>query len=536
MKKFFVIIAVVFLLTQGLAFAQVAPPPKASPRIPVNQETLPEHKPSPSSRTVEGQATIIDAEKLRVADVDLRLFGIVPPQLSASFGPQARATLDNLVTGQSVSCMIHDRDHDGRFLATCRTGNSDLALELVKRGLAITARGSLGSTDLAQPYLAAEQAAQSQKLGLWSTNVPPAASISAVPAKTEAAKVEPALVLPPPPAPTPVVEANKAEAKPAQDAAPVKVPASTIAASIAASQLAPPDDETLAVPETNFLVRYQLLITGLIMLVTALSILTVVSIQRRNEHRDEMKAIAAALRGELMAARAVCQARLKTLLTDADEKNTTWPRIRATLYQAYVGRLGFLGAELARQIASIYGQSSDYAAFYNGDETRAETTPKKQALQTLVQYIEEVLPKLALIEQTGQVMNAPVAMSVRPQTLSLRATTPSVVSPQTVVAAPPVEPSPVASSPAPAAAKATPEIPSDAVKSAVAGLSTTPLWDSLRQLRERFAEKKTGVSEEGDYASIIEAEMTEMSFGESDDETETPITPDNVTKFRETGS
>src|SRR5262249_38401092 len=154
------------------------PVPKNAPRTPVNREALPGRKPLPPNSVLQGEAKIVDSDKLRIEDVDMRLFGIVAPQLSASFGPQARQVLDNLITGQTVSCTIRDRDQTGRYLATCRNGSStDLALELVRRGLAVTARGSLASTDLAPTYIAAEQSAQAQKLGLWSVNIPAAASL-----------------------------------------------------------------------------------------------------------------------------------------------------------------------------------------------------------------------------------------------------------------------------------------------------------------------------------------------------------------------
>ena len=64
------------------------------------------------------------------------------------------------------------------------------------------------------------------------------------------------------------------------------------------------------------------------------------------------------------------------------------------------GRLGWLGAVLARQIASIYGQAGDYAAYFTAggqsNEPSALAT-KRQALTKLVQHIEQVLPKLAAI-------------------------------------------------------------------------------------------------------------------------------------------
>ncbi|MGB9154731.1 MAG: hypothetical protein WCD70_16785, partial [Alphaproteobacteria bacterium] len=87
------------------AQAQEAPAPRRMPRTPVSQEPLaPPRDPMPASRQVEGLAAIIDGEKLRIGEIDMRLFGIVPPQLAASFGPQARAALDTLAGGQNVTC------------------------------------------------------------------------------------------------------------------------------------------------------------------------------------------------------------------------------------------------------------------------------------------------------------------------------------------------------------------------------------------------------------------------------------------------
>ena len=167
---------IVTILAATAAEAQEAPPPRRMPRTPVSREVLVgAREPMPASHQLQGPAVIIDGERLRIGESDLRLFGIVPPQLSASYGPQARATLDMLAGAQSVNCQIRDRDRDGRLLATCQNaGGSDMALELLKRGLAVTARGSLAGTDLSTPYLAAEQAAQIQKIGLWSAVPAPA--------------------------------------------------------------------------------------------------------------------------------------------------------------------------------------------------------------------------------------------------------------------------------------------------------------------------------------------------------------------------
>ena len=246
MKKFLPILLTCCLVVSSVSLAQEAPTPHKSPRTPVNRQALPDHKPAvPPSSTIQGQATIIDTEKLRVADVDLRLFGVVPPQLSASFGPQARAALDTLVSGQMFSCLIRDRDQAGRYLATCHTpNNTDLAVELLRRGLAVTARGSLASTDLLGSYIAAEQAAQSQKIGLWSVVTPAAASVAATP------KSEASVVLPTPlPA---VADVKPVKIEKTENVASKNVPADTqvkvASAVIPASELLPDVDDTLPAP------------------------------------------------------------------------------------------------------------------------------------------------------------------------------------------------------------------------------------------------------------------------------------------------
>ncbi len=425
-----------FLLS-GAAQAQLAPPPQKAPRTPVKRESLSSNKaPLPASRIVEGAATVLDSERLKIDDVEMRLFGVVPPQLSASFGPQARAVIDALAAG-AVTCRIRDRDRDGRFLASCQNGNeADFGIELLRRGLAVTARGTLRSSELSRPYIAAEEAAKAGRLGLWSVALPKAVSEkdireaaqkseteSAEKRKQEEAAKESSLKK----------EAPKADSKPPEEK-PVeeKTPEpqlSTSQPTVVASpspdvseknkiSLSPTAEELQAllntspilateIEEKGFLEKYQLMIVGLLALLTALAWATASALFRSREKRDELRAIAAALRGEMMAARAICLARLSKMANEKDEKATSWPRIRSLVFQAYVGQLGRLGAELSRQIASIYGQASDYASYYVGADSRPEVASKRQSLQTLVQHIEEVVPRLNEIEQKGAVLNPP---------------------------------------------------------------------------------------------------------------------------------
>jgi endonuclease YncB( thermonuclease family) len=510
MKKPILILSLACCLAAP-AFAQVAPPPHRSPRTPVDRQALADRR-AAVPHDVTGPALILDGEKLRIGETELRLFGIVPPQLSASFGPQARAVLDALLAGQNVACHIRDRDHDGRLLATCRAANGvDPALDLLRRGLAVAARGSIADTEYAQPYVAAEQAAQSQKIGLWSVAIAAPAAVSAAvleAPKAEAFKVE-APKAEPAKAEAPKIDAPKVDSSAAKiaetqpkTAAAIIAPAKA-AANVVVKSAVP--DETKAVAEgPGIFARFQILISGILMLATALGILGALSLHRRAEKRDEMKALAAALRGELLAARAVCLTRIKNITTEQEDRSASWPRIRSTLYQAYVGRLGWLGAALARQVASIYGQASDYSSYYNsvGETSDAAGMPKRQALQALAAHIEEVLPRLAVLEQTGQKASPNLVASAQMHATPVVETQPE--SAPVVTLPPPVAPKTAAAQPA-----------------AAPGIESK-LWDVVRNLRERFAEPQHAVSPPvepaNDYTSLIEEDMEHLSFSGDDDE------------------
>lgn len=441
-------------LVSGAAHAQYAPPPQKAPRTPVRKETLEPPKPAlPASRLVAGMAHILDTERLKVDDIELRLFGVVPPQLSASFGPQARNVVDTLAQG-TVTCKIRDRDRDGRLLASCASENgADFGVELLRRGLAVTARGSLRPTELAQPYVAAEDAAKTQRLGLWSVKPPAAASESSIQeaahqadaAKKEEAKAQQQELKAkeaqaeqakaadlPPPALDVVPIVNSSSTTPVPQIKPdemLKISLGPSAADIQALLEAPTESQMIAatpVQEKGFFETYQILMTGLIGLMTVFVAAASYVFCHLKDKRDELRAIAAALRGEMMAARAICLARLSKIAHDKDERATSWPRIRTLVFQAYVGRLGHLGADLARQIASVYGQASDYASYYVGAEGKPEVSSKRQSLQTLVQHIEEVVPKLSDIERAGTIsrpqehvaLSSLLARVVKPLTLA----------------------------------------------------------------------------------------------------------------------
>lgn len=573
MKKLIVSLFALALIASTPSLAQEAPPPQKAPRTPVHRQALAE-KEAVQEREVAGPAMVIDTEHLRIGDVEVKLFGVIPPQLSASYGPQARGALDQTTAGKTVDCQIHDRDHDGHLMAVCKADNVDLALTLLQRGLAVTSRAALLNTEYAQPYIAAEQAAAGTKLGLWSgiiqAPIPvPVAAAAPTPAPQPAPTPAPAKIdrienIPPPPpaavfkeekpVPAPVkiekpaakIEETREVRETRKEPIAAAVPLTIITAAAPKTSFA----SDVAAQAPNFIAQYQILIACFLMLITAFGIMLALHIGRSKERREEMRALAAALRGELMAARAVCQARLRSILTEADDRNATWPRIRATLYQAYVGRLGSLGAELARQIASIYGQTSDYSAYYASAEDHA-TMPKRQALETLMQHIEAVLPRLGSIEETGTPLRnglsfaapSPVVTVAHQQAPQQRIEAPSARTAAVAETAPVTEAAAPAEQPAQQQAVEQPLAEEPAIGSATAtdkhynrAASPIPLWKAMRNFtREKFAAEAQSrrardpmEDQMPDYATMLDEELADMSFSDNDDEDD-PAAP--ITKF-----
>lgn len=437
MRAHFGLICFVLLLNAGAAQAQhLAPTPKKSPTTPVKSHNLTNAgKKIPSSRLLQGKATIINTQTLSLNGFKIRLFGIVPPYLGASYGPQARAVMDSLAAA-NTTCKVLDRQRDGHYLARCHNDKKqDFGLELLRRGLSVTARGSIKHTDVERNYIAAEQTAQSTRLGLWSMAVPKAASSKSIQdqaTRMARAKIE-ATAKKAQAKARAAQEAKEQEAK-VQAQAEAKKPTPMISLAEGSSTSAPNNistieplktttltaDEILAalsqpplgqseatapiaaipVAAASFWERFQLMITGLLMLGTALIVVGAMSLQRYLTRREEVRAVAAAIRGELMAARSICKARLSKIEDEQSEDDITWPRLRTLVFQAYVGRIGELGAELSRQIASIYGQASDYAAYYRSHNGK-DTASKHRALEALVHHIDEINPRLAMIEQSG---------------------------------------------------------------------------------------------------------------------------------------
>jgi endonuclease YncB( thermonuclease family) len=366
--------------------SDIMPPPDKSPRIPVeSQNTLKQPK------EYEGEAQAVDGERLLIGEKELRLFGIVTPGLASNYGPSARMTLDKLIKG-TVLCKVTDQDKEGRPIAFCGTVDTpDLSYEMLRQGWAMADRKALSGNKLARIYEDAETDAQNQNKGLFA----PQPMAMAIPVTNPANSLT---------VPTPAPVETKTDTK--------KEEAKGAPAPIAPAPVAekPAEKSADTASGGSFFERYQGLIGALIWLLA--SVIFVTGILRRNKQKvvTRRREVAAALQGELMAARRICRTRAKELKrqrrTSENEPRPgqLWPRIRSFVYQGHVGSIGLLGAELARRVASVYGQCADYAIYYQPTAQQRMPSPQavSETLLTLADHMDIVLDGLMQVEATGE--------------------------------------------------------------------------------------------------------------------------------------
>lgn len=164
------VLAAVLCLLSGSAIAQnngEAPAPPAVPIGEVNEEPISRA----AGQTIEGRATVIDGDELRIGDSLIRLFGIAAPDISSNLGPDARLYLQGLADGQHIVCTEVDRNLEDQSVAICTIGGTDLATELLAQGLAavyrVGAPPTIEERELAARYDTEEADARERKLGIW---------------------------------------------------------------------------------------------------------------------------------------------------------------------------------------------------------------------------------------------------------------------------------------------------------------------------------------------------------------------------------
>ncbi|MFN0262948.1 thermonuclease family protein [Tepidamorphus sp. 3E244] len=120
----------------------------------------------PRGSAIEGQASVIDGDSLRIGEHEIRLLGLDAPEYRQTCraqgadwpcGRQARDALRAMTQMRELSCIAEGYDRYGRTLAYCRSGEDDINAMLVRQGWAVA------SGDF-EPE---EVAATREKVGIW---------------------------------------------------------------------------------------------------------------------------------------------------------------------------------------------------------------------------------------------------------------------------------------------------------------------------------------------------------------------------------
>lgn len=120
---------------------------------------------------IVGTATVVDSDGLRVGDKSIMLWGIesmerpqtctIDGQTWQCYAAAVRA-LETIALVGEVSCLpVGQPDPYGRILATCFVGDVNINEALVRAGFALAKR------DETLDYVAAEEAAHAEGIGLW---------------------------------------------------------------------------------------------------------------------------------------------------------------------------------------------------------------------------------------------------------------------------------------------------------------------------------------------------------------------------------
>lgn len=131
--------------------------------------------PRGARESIEGIATVLDADTLEVADEAVRLIGLDAPESEQlchandhdwPCGQIATAAVYELVGAAPVRCEVYGRDRWERALAVCHQGLVTLNAEIVRRGWALAWYPERGAI-LGPSYTGEQTEAEAVSSGLW---------------------------------------------------------------------------------------------------------------------------------------------------------------------------------------------------------------------------------------------------------------------------------------------------------------------------------------------------------------------------------
>ncbi len=123
-----------------------------------------------SSKTIFGNANVIDGDTIHINKNKIRLHAIDAPEINQTCNKNSRVWncgvestkfLKELIGKNKIECITQGKDRYNRFIGICFKGNLDLNSEMVLNGWAIAYRY------YSKDYVEEEEKAKQEKRGIW---------------------------------------------------------------------------------------------------------------------------------------------------------------------------------------------------------------------------------------------------------------------------------------------------------------------------------------------------------------------------------
>ena len=122
------------------------------------------------SKTIIGEAKVIDGDTIHIEKYKIRLYGIDAPEIKQTCtinkiiwecGFESSQALESIISKEEVQCKIVDIDRYKRFVAKCFVKNINLNKYMVQNGWAVAYRY------YSDDFIKNEEIAKKNKAGIW---------------------------------------------------------------------------------------------------------------------------------------------------------------------------------------------------------------------------------------------------------------------------------------------------------------------------------------------------------------------------------